>query len=92
MRGAGKTRFSCDFVVGLFGCSKYSLSLSLIGAPPLTPYTNILLYARVKNGANPLGKGLARDSVACFVVSVGQVTANGYKLHFASFFRNKPEL
>ena len=69
-----------------------NLLLSLIGATGVTPYTNILLYARVKNGAKPLGKGLARDSVACFVVSVGQVSANGYKLRFTRSFRNKPEL
>ena len=56
-----------------------SLSLSLIGATGVTSYTNILLYARVKNGAKPLGKGLARDSVACFVVPVGQVTRIGLR-------------
>lgn len=61
------------------------LSPSLIGAPPLTPYTNILLYARVKNGAKPLGKGLARDSVACFVVSVGQVIRIGSRMVLIQF-------
>lgn len=38
-----------------------------------------LIYARVKNGAKPLGKGLARDSVVCFVVPVGQVTRIGLR-------------
>ena len=62
-------------------CYSLSLSLSLIGATGVTSYTNILLlYARVKNGAKPLGKGLARDSVACFVVPVGQVIRIGLRM------------
>ena len=37
-----------------------SLSLSLIGATPITTLLNIFSYARVKRGVSPINKGLNR--------------------------------
>ena len=36
------------------------LSLSLIGATPITTLLNIFSYARVKRGVSPINKGLNR--------------------------------